>query len=228
MKKSKITSLILAGALALTTMITPMSVSALPLSGNKTQTESTSIVQAKKKVVTVYSKSGSYTDSVGNKLTYSYKLPKFNYNTKAAKELNKKIKNKLIPIINEELKNIKDGCSLVCTNISYKYYSKKDVVSICIQADTDWDYSDYYTFSYNYKTAKAVTNKQLIKKAGLTEKKLVKLAKQKCDIYVPAKKTVTQVVLSSQMYINNKGKLVVILPVKSQAGAEFYYHKYTF
>ncbi|MEE1306135.1 MAG: hypothetical protein U0K68_13480 [Agathobacter sp.] len=227
MKNSKIKSLILAGVLAVTTIITPLSVSALPLS-DKAQAESTAIVQAKKKVVTAYSKSGSYTDSLGNKVKYSYKLPKFNYNTKAAKELNKKIKNKLIPIINEELKNIKDGCSLVCTNISYKYYSKKDVVSICIQADTDWDYSDYYTFSYNYKTAKAVTNKQLIKKAGLTEKKLVKLAKQKCDIYVPAKKTVTQVVLSSQMYINNKGKLVVILPVKSQAGAEFYYHKYTF
>lgn len=228
MKKSKITSLILAGALALTTMITPMSVSALPLSGNKAQTESTSIVQAKKKVVTVYSKSGSYTDSVGNKLTYSYKLPKFNYNTKAAKALNKKIKNRIMPIINEELKNIKEGCSLVCSNISYKYYCKKDVVSICIQVDTEWDYSNYYTFNYNYKTAKAVTNKQLIKKAGLTEKKLVKLAKQKCDIFVPSKKTVTKVVLSSQMYLNSKGKLVVILPAKSQAGAEFYYHKYTF
>ena len=57
---------------------------------------------------------------------------------------------------------------------------------------------------------------------------LVKLAKKKCNIFVPAKKTVTKVVLSSQMYINNKGKLVVILPEKSQAGAEFYYHKYTF
>ena len=133
-----------------------------------------------------------------------------------------------MPIINEELRNIKEGCSLVCSNISYKYYCKKDIVSICIQADTNWDYSDYYTFSYNYKTAKAVTNKQLIKKAGLTEKKLVKLAKKKCNIFVPAKKTVTKVVLSSQMYINNKGKLVVILPEKSQAGAEFYYHKYTF
>ena len=227
MKKSKITSLILAGALAVTTIITPLSVSALPLS-SKAQTESTSIVQAKKKVVTAYSTAGSYTDSVGNNMKYSYKLPKFNYNTKAAKALNKKIKNKIMPIINEELRNIKEGCSLVCSNISYKYYCKKDIVSICIQVDTNWDYSDYYTFSYNYKTAKAVTNKQLIKKAGLTEKKLVKLAKKKCNIFVPAKKTVTKVVLSSQMYINNKGKLVVILPEKSQSGAEFYYHKYTF
>lgn len=209
----------------------------------KPQTETTAAKKkakaSKAKVVDSYAKSGSYKDDCGNKLNYDYRIPKFNANTKNAKELNKTIEKTAKKIINAELKNMKSGCTLGFSSVSYKVYSKGNQVSIFMTAYDECDYHLYFAWTYNFKKDKKVTNKSLVKQAGYTEKNFIKLAKKKSanksrreanglEIESKIKIAMKAVNMDMPMYINQDGKLCVMVPVASGAGADFYLKKFTF
>lgn len=192
------------------------------------------------KVVNSFSKSGTYKDDCGNKLKYSYKIPKFNAKTKNAKALNKKIEKALKIYIDGEFRNMERGCSLTYSSVTYKTYSYKNQVSIMATVYDECGCHCYYAWTYDFKKDKAVTNSSLIKQAGFKQKNFLKLAKKKSaalskklhkkgkDIDEFIKDNEKNINMKMPMYISSKGKLYVMVPVASNADADYYYKKIAF
>ena len=127
-------------------------------------------------MVTVYEKSGDYTDSLGNEYHYSYRIPAINTETEEARRINEAIHAQLMSVVDEELKSMDDGVSLVSVNVDYRYFVNDGIVSILCTSDSPNDFFNYRVYNYDAGEDREYTRSDFLAREGLTEEELTSLA----------------------------------------------------
>lgn len=193
-------------------------------------------------VVTAFEKSGDYTDSLGNEYHYSYRIPAINAEPEEARRLNELIYTQLMSVVDEELKSMDDGLSLVSVNVDYRYYVNDGIVSILCTSDSPNDFNNYLVCNYDAGNGREFTRADFLAREGLTEEELVSLACAACE------QTFTEAFGSFphdsfyeeqyartldpstygddlMLYYGEDGTLSMVAPIFSLAGASFYYQE---
>jgi len=192
----------------------------------------------------IYSAKGSYTDSVKNKWQYSYQVPKIKATSADAVAINKAINAKFGKIARESLIAVKKKDSLGCSKIIWNSHWNGSVLSLVVKASYDDASTDYGVYNFDFATGNKVTNSELLTKLGISNDTFIAAARRaaanKSDsLYgdIPASDQYNYGVLETRawtisnaninmkakMYLDGKGRLCVVTPVGSIAGAAWYY-----
>lgn len=113
--------------------------------------------------------SGSYTDSVGNTYSYSYKIPAFTGGSEYAEQTNKSFEDTLRPIIENELDSMQKGLSLNVNSVICDVYESGDITSVLVSVQYPNDYVEYYTASMNTAENRGMNNADLAAALGIDE-----------------------------------------------------------
>ena len=193
-------------------------------------------------VVTAFEKSGDYTDSLGNEYHYSYRIPAINAEPEEARRLNELIYTQLMSVVDEELKSMDDGLSLVSVNVDYRYYVNDGIVSILCTSDSPNDFNNYLVCNYDVGNGREFTRADFLAREGLTEEELVSLACAACEqTFTEAfgnfphdsfyeeqyARTLDPSTYGDDLmlYYGEDGTLSMVAPIFSLAGASFYYQE---
>ena len=193
-------------------------------------------------VVTAFEKSGDYTDSLGNEYHYSYRIPAINAEPEEARRLNELIYTQLMSVVDEELKSMDDGLSLVSVNVDYRYYVNDGIVSILCTSDSPNDFNNYLVCNYDAGNGREFTRADFLAREGLTEEELVSLACAACEqTFTEAfgnfphdsfyeeqyARTLDPSTYGDDLmlYYGEDGTLSMVAPIFSLAGASFYYQE---
>lgn len=193
-------------------------------------------------VTETYAEDGNYTDSLDNSWTYSYHVPSLPADTEGAKAINAAIDAKFGQSVQESLAAMEDGLSLGCVTTTWKSYRWGDVLSIVVQAEADWEFTDYGVYLYNVATGQQMTTTALLETLGVEQETfLTALRKaaanafdsqriadnaQSSTDFLPERSwtlgdgNITPDVMA---YAKEDGTLRVVLPIGTPAGAGWYY-----
>ena len=193
-------------------------------------------------VVTVFEKSGDYTDSLGEECHFSYRVPVINAETEEARRLNDAIYEQLMSVVDEELNCMEGGVSLVSTVVDYTCYVNNGIVSILCKADSPDDFFNYWVYNYDVESGREFTRADFLAREGLTDDELISLASSVCekkftevfggfphDSFYEEQYAKTTDPASYgdglMLYYGEDGALSMVAPIYSLAGASFYYQE---
>lgn len=170
--------------------------------------------------------------SVYNKITSegSYNIPAINIDSESVKSINDEV------YIYCKTRAEEDGAA---TNIKYKSYIHDNILSLVVSAEYPNDCIYYHAYNVNIYTGKIIINENLLKSRNVTESefvaKLKELAKEKYvakynklsdDVAYTGQlnKTISDDNCSytNSMFLNENGKISVIVNIYSLAGADKY------
>ncbi|MBR5382057.1 MAG: hypothetical protein IK136_05495 [Oscillospiraceae bacterium] len=194
-------------------------------------------------VVDLISETGVYSDSVGNTLSYSYRLPLVTGGADYANAVNEEIREVFLKTAESEHEAMKDGLSLFAPEIGYETYGTEDVLSLFIYLHNDWGQSEYRCYNFAPDGGE-VTNGELLALAGMTEEDFVDAARGvlteatawrdapeelRGELDTAQQRTLAEDNCSASMpmFLNGDGCLSFIARVYSVAGADYYYHIYS-
>lgn len=119
---------------------------------------------------------GRYTDSVNNEGGYSYQIPQFRAESDSAKSLNQRIVDDILPYVEDEIRHMSSGSSLLHYGIHYKITEFEDIVSIMIKIPYPNDGLEFYVYNYDYTKDRELTNADILAKKGMPEKVFLETA----------------------------------------------------
>ena len=118
-------------------------------------------------ITSAYSNSGSYSDSLGNKYSYSYSIPCINSRSDDAKRLNQTLLSKLQPVMDEELAAMEKEASLTVERIEYQVYLNGSIVSIVASIYYPSDYVDYCVVNFDAASETEAGTEAVLKYADI-------------------------------------------------------------
>lgn len=114
-------------------------------------------------------------DGSDNNFPFIYKAPEILDDSKDAKKINAKI----YTMVQEYADQSKTGEPDVAF-VDYKLYSKGEKISIVIQKKGFYtDFDEYDVYNYDFETKKQISNEELLKDYGITEKEFIKESNRK-------------------------------------------------
>lgn len=179
-------------------------------------------------VSSIYNIHEEYEDEWGNVGKYDISLPHIHCDSKSAKKLNKTIKNEYKDLIHTLNDAKEEKYTLPDTNISYKEYWNKKMVSLVIKEEVGMDYPRYKVYHFDFKTKKRVSNKKLYKKYKINQKDMKAWAAQAFDqeyadeYYDNVKELRAQTICSLPSNLDvydHKGKLNILIPIATNYGS---------
>lgn len=193
----------------------------------------------------IYSEEGSYTDEVGNTYQYSYHIPALIADTLDAQTINNEIRQDMGGIVQREMDGMKDGLSLGYLSVSWESYWHGSRVFLVMQSESDFSFTDYKVFSYDFAEGKRVTNEMLLESLGVTQQEFLDGMKKAAErVYTDLYQGISEeergnmgyqerlawtlsdenLNMDLMIYLDKDGILSVITPIGSLAGADWYYH----
>ena len=194
--------------------------------------ENNGIIESETKKVKKVDESKDLVYSVYNKITSegSYNIPAINIDSESVKSINDEV------YIYCKTRAEEDGAA---TNIKYKSYIHDNILSLVVSAEYPNDCIYYHAYNVDIYTGKIIINENLLRSRNVTESefvaKLKELAKEK---YVAKynklsddaayteqlNKTISDDNCSytNSMFLNENGKISVIVNIYSLAGADKY------
>ena len=179
-------------------------------------------------VSSIYNIHEEYEDEWGNVGKYDISLPHIHCDSKSAKKLNKTIKNEYKDLIHTLNEAKEEKYTLPDTNISYKEYWNKKMVSLVIKEEAEADYPRYKVYHFDFKTKKRVSNKKLYKKYKINQLDMKAWAAQAFDqeyadeYYDNVKELRAQTICSLPSNLDvydHKGKLNILIPIATNYGS---------
>lgn len=167
---------------------------------------------------------------------YSYSIPKININSQDVILINNEIEG----LITETKTSVEDESGWY-VNIGYESYINGDVLSLVIDKNTGYDYTDYVVYNVNIKTGKKYSNEELVslkgfkldeflnKLPGLYEKKFKEgYAGDNTDIINDSfyqerlNKTVSEenYGMHNPMFLDDNGNINIVAKIYKTAGGE--------
>ena len=119
---------------------------------------------------------GMYTDSVNNEGSYSYQIPQFRAESDSAKSLNKRIVDEILPYVEDEIRRMSGGSSLLHYGIHYEITEFEDIVSILIKIPYPNDGLAFYVYNYDFAKDKEITSAEILAIKGMTEEAFIEAA----------------------------------------------------
>ena len=191
----------------------------------------------------LYSAEGVYTDSIGNTELYSFHVPLLAADTRDAAEINAEIRERFGELVDQQLSGMEEGYSLWSWNVEWHPYWHGGQLFLLITADMEGGFTDYAAFGYDFDSGKRVSNGDILRELGISEKEYLASLREKVrlmfeDMYrnMSAKdrkalgydallrKTLSWVDMEQPMLIDGAGCVETIVKIASMAGAEWYYH----
>ncbi len=185
--------------------------------------------------------SGSYTDDVGNHYTYLLRIPAIKAPGTDATRLNQEMFTELYPYAADAKNAMAGGFSLVVHTVDYQIHINEQLISLVCEVDNDWGQRFYHVVNYDAGAYSEVTRAQLLQRFGLTEEGYLSRARDAMEAYFPAHYaniphdafytdrhdlSVAEQNFREdcQLFVNDSGKLCMIVKIYSFAGADYYYH----
>lgn len=172
-----------------------------------------------------------------------YHVPEINMKSLDAIKLSDRIYSKYYSEINDEIKNVNNGCSPNLLALDYKEEGTDEFLSVVVHRFYDGGCCDIYdTYNISKKTGKIVTNKDLIQRTGLTENQFLDVIRPMManKFYESNNKpsndeinfywrqynwTVNELCnVEIPMYVGNNNHLWIIPQIGSIAGGDCYQH----
>ncbi len=188
-----------------------------------------------------FCEAGTYSDEYHNTWNYVLRIPAIKTSGADATRLNQELFTALYPAVNDAKDAMAMGNSLIVNRVDYTISINDQLISIVCETDTDWGFESYYTVNFDASTKTEVTQEQLLQRFGMTKDQFLDLAVQVMqqhfqDNYTAApkdemywdryNKSTAKDNFSSdcQLFVNDSGRLCMIVKLYSMAGADYYYN----
>lgn len=185
--------------------------------------------------------SGSYTDDVGNTFSYLLRIPAIKAPGTDATRLNQEMFSFLYPFVLDAKNAMAGGYSLVFHTVDYQIHIHEQLISLVCEADNDWAQQYFYVVNFDAGSYTELSRPQLLQRFGLTEESFLTLAQDTMEAYfvenfvnIPHDtfyadrhdQSVDEQNFREdcQLFVDDGGKLCMIVKIYSFAGADYYYH----
>ena len=191
----------------------------------------------------LYSEDFDYTDSVGNSGHYTYHVPQIAADTQGAADINRAIEEAYGPIVRDVLESVSGGFSVTWTSISWETYQYNNILSLVVFYSLDIGGDYYNVYLYDIASGQQLTTADLLSALNVDETTFLDALRQAAatcfdglytDMPADARPYITERrewTLSDEningnvpAYADASGKLYVVLPIGSIAGAAYYEH----
>lgn len=188
---------------------------------------------------------GSYTDELGNEYDYSWDLPLLLADTESARAINADIDANFGEMIRYEKENMEEGLSMGIIEIGFRGIVWEDVLTVEIVSRSYFDgWEGYGIYSYETSTGRWLTTADVLERMGYTQDQFldtcrIQFRQYYVDMYsqIPEsdrsqygyyqgldRQITSEFVNMDLLAYPEDGDIVVIAPIVSLAGADYYYH----
>lgn len=193
-------------------------------------------------ITELYNEDFDYTDGIGNSGHYAYRVPQIEADTQGAEAINKAISDAYTPIVNGVLEDVSDKVSLSCFFVAWESYQYENILSLVVSCGWDADVNEYNVYLYDIASGQQLTTADLLKALDVEETAFLEavrraaaakfdtqygaIAGDDTDEFLTERRDWTlsdeNINMSVRTYADGGGKLHVVLPIGSIAGADSY------
>lgn len=193
-------------------------------------------------ITELYNEDFDYTDDIGNSGHYTYHVPQIEADTQGAEAINKAISDSYTPIVNGVLEDVSDKVSLSCFYVAWESYQYENILSLVVSCGWDADVNEYNVYLYDIASGQQLTTADLLKALDVDETAFLEavrcaaaakfdtqygaIAGGDTDEFLTERRDWTlsdeNINMSVRTYADGDGKLHVVLPIGSVAGADSY------
>ena len=193
-------------------------------------------------ITELYNEDFDYTDGVGNSGHYTYRVPQIEADTQGAEAINKAISDEYSPIVNGVLENVSDKVSLSCFYVAWESYQYESILSLVVSCGWDADINSYNVYLYDIASGQQLTTADLMKALNVDETAFLEAVRRAAaakfdaqygaiaggdtDEFLTERRDWTlsdeNINMDARTYADGAGKLHVVLPIGSIAGADSY------
>lgn len=193
-------------------------------------------------ITELYNEDFDYTDGVGNSGHYTYRVPQIEADTQGAEAINKAISDAYTPIVNGVLEDVSDKVSLSCFYVAWESYQYENILSLVVSCGWDADVNEYNVYLYNIVSGQQLTTADLLKALDVEETVFLEAVRRAAaakfdtqygaiaggdtDEFLTERRDWTlsdeNINMDVRTYADGDGKLHVVLPIGSIAGADSY------
>ena len=193
-------------------------------------------------ITELYNEDFDYTDGVGNSGHYAYRVPQIEADTQGAEAINKAISDAYTPIVNGVLEDVSDKVSLSCFYVAWESYQYENILSLVVSCGWDADVNEYNVYLYDIVSGQQLTTAGLLKALDMEETAFLEAVRRAAaakfetqygaiaggdtDEFLTERRDWTlsdeNINMDVRTYADGDGKLHVVLPIGSIAGADSY------
>ena len=193
-------------------------------------------------ITEMYNEDFDYTDGVGNSGYYTYRVPQIEADTQGAEAINKAISDEYSPIVNGVLENVSDKVSLSCFYVAWEKYQYENILSLVVSCGWDADVNEYNVYLYDIASGQQLTTSDLLKVMNVDEAAFLEAVRRAAaatfdtqwgaiaggdtNEFLAERRDWTlsdeNINMDVRTYADGAGKLHVVLPIGSIAGADSY------
>lgn len=193
-------------------------------------------------ITELYNEDFDYTDGVGNSGHYTYRVPQIEADTQGAEAINKAISDAYTPIVNGVLEDVSDKVSLSCFYVAWESYQYENILSLVVSCGWDADVNEYNVYLYDIVSGQQLTTAGLLKALDVDETVFLEAVRRAAaakfdtqygaiaggdtDEFLTERRDWTlsdeNISMDVRTYADGDGKLHVVLPIGSIAGADSY------
>lgn len=193
-------------------------------------------------ITELYNEDFDYTDGVGNSGHYAYRVPQIEADTQGAETINKAISDAYTPIVNGVLEDVSDKVSLSCFYVAWESYQYENILSLVVSCGWDADVNEYNVYLYDIASGQQLTTADLLKALDVDETAFLEAVRRAAaakfdtqygaiaggdtDEFLTERRDWTlsgeNISMDVRTYADGDGKLHVVLPIGSIAGADSY------
>ena len=193
-------------------------------------------------ITELYNEDFDYTDGIGNSGHYTYHVPQIEADTQGAEAINKAISAAYTPIVNGVLEDVSDKVSLSCFYVAWESYQYENILSLVVSCGWDADVNEYNVYLYDIVSGQQLTTAGLLKALDVDETVFLEAVRRAAaakfdtqygaiaggdtDEFLTERRDWTlsdeNINMDVRTYADGDGKLHVVLPIGSIAGADSY------
>ena len=193
-------------------------------------------------ITELYNEDFDYTDGVGNSGHYAYRVPQIEADTQGAEAINKAISDAYTPIVNGVLEDVSDKVSLSCFYVAWESYQYENILSLVVSCGWDADVNEYNVYLYDIVSGQQLATSDLLKVMNVDEAAFLEAVRRAAaakfetqygaiaggdtDEFLTERRDWTlsdeNINMDVRTYADGDGKLHVVLPIGSIAGADSY------
>lgn len=227
---------------ALSLLLAALLLCTLAACGSRDVTPGTSASREPPQIAELYNEDFDYTDGVGNSGHFTYRVPQIEADTPGAEAINKTIAEEYGPIVDGVLESVSEKVSISCLYIAWETYQYDNILSLVVSCGWDADINSYNVYLYDTASGRQLTTADLLKVLDMGETTFLEAVRKAAadtfdnqykdisgsdfDEFLTERRDWTlsdeNINMDAPAYVDAAGKLHVVLPIGSIAGADSY------
>ena len=227
---------------ALSLLLTALLLCTLAACGSRDVTPGTFASHEPPQIAELYNEDFDYTDGVGNSGHFTYRVPQIEADTPGAEAINKTIAEEYGPIVDGVLESVSEKVSMSCLYIAWETYQYDNILSLVVSCGWDADINSYNVYLYDTASGRQLTTADLLKVLDMGETTFLEAVRKAAadtfdnqykdisgsdfDEFLTERRDWTlsdeNINVDAPAYVDAAGKLHVVLPIGSIAGADSY------